>query len=204
MFARVASFVGGDAPVIVDGLEHRLLPSLRRSRGFAGGYWTTCGECRVGISFWENQEDLEGSRQTAEVTSEQLSSVFGILAPHLDDYAVVQSTDPGILPEAGALRLSRVHFDTQRIDDAAQYLAEHMFPTLHSLSGFRGADCLANRRDGRGILLFLFEDPESLDKCSERLNQARMQMLETIGARAVTVGDHRIVVCAKTALPAYI
>ena len=203
MYARVATFEGGDNQAIAQGLQEKLVPQVRQLEGFRGGYWTTCGDKRAGVTFFESKKALEDSREGADKLRQQMVEALGIAPAEFEEFEVIQTTGEKIHREAQVLRLVQIQADPQRVEDAKQMIAEKAIPALKQVDGFLGGVWLADPL-GKGVTVLLFENQAKLDAKSDELNQLRDRMLQQIDGKTVSVDDHEIVARAETPVVAHI
>jgi hypothetical protein len=197
MYVRVAWFEG-DPNVVTPGLKENLLPALEDIDGYQGGYWALADTNKgVGITFFESQSALEGSRETADGLREKMAERLGNAPAEFEEYEVFQTTGEKVHRDAGVMRVIRVEGDSKRIAESAEQIQSRAIPELQKFDGFLGAAWMTDRSTGRGLTFLLWDNQQNLDKATGQLDELRERMMASVGARTISVANHSIILRAE-------
>lgn len=81
-------------------------------------------------------------------------------------------------------RVTTLHLDPARIDEAASQLEEQDLPTFKKIDGFRGFTLFVERSSGRAIGTSYWDSAEQMKASEDEVKDARQRAADTGGSSA--------------------
>ncbi len=197
MFARVASFEGGDTDRLRQAAEP---PSEPQSvpAGMIGGLGLAdrTQNRRLFISLFDSREAIEAAAAAFEQMGDEIPEEVRGRRTAVEVYEV--AVDEGGWDGAGAARLSLLEGPAEKLDEATRYAQENVLPRARQLPGWKGVLSLIDRESGRGSLITFWESAEAMDSSEAQGDQLRRQSAEASGGTIRAVERYDVVFSRRT------
>jgi heme-degrading monooxygenase HmoA len=196
MYARVASFEGGD-PSLTDELIERVRergPSAApEARGFLGLFDRERGTS-LGITFFDSEQAIREAEQAFEDMAQNFPAEMRGRRTSVETYEVtIQEGGEG----ANAARVSSLEGSPERIDESVDKAREETLPKARRLPGWKGVIGLADRNSGRVKLITLWESADALRATEEQADRLREEAAEGGGQRITGVERYEVAIAER-------
>ena len=90
-------------------------------------------------------------------------------------------------------RVTVTQVSTDQVDQAVQYIQEHVLPAVKAMPGVKGAYFLLSRETGKGLSISLWDTEEEMQASSATASQARSDAVQSLSVNVQGVDNYEIV-----------
>jgi heme-degrading monooxygenase HmoA len=178
MYARVASFEGGDEQRLRQLNEERMNSGTMNLPAGSKRALVLSDEgsgSRLFITLFDNREAIAAAEQRFEQMGDEIPQEVRGRRTSIEVYEVALEEDG---EGAQAARVSSFEGDPERIDEGTRHAQENVLPKARQLPGWKGFISLVDRESGRSKLITFWESEETLRASEEQGNRLRQQAAE--------------------------
>ena len=168
--------------------QQRLVPEARKLAGFAGAILLADRRTGAGasVTFWETEEGMRASEQTAETLRAQATQATGARVLEVDRFELVlqeQSTPPRVNT---FVRTNDLHGAPGKLDDVIRFSQEAV-PVIKQQRGFEAFVVGVNRQSGRSFVTSVWANSADRDASDAAVRELRRELGQKAGTDQVQV-----------------
>jgi len=141
-------------------IKEVVIPQVKKLEGFKGGFWLIDRTSLkgFGLTLFADEAALRATEAASAKIRAQAPSAVKITG--VEQYEVVASVPTQ--GQVAAARATRFEGPPEQLEKLIKYANETVIPAAKKLQGFKGGYWLADRKNGKGFALTLFESESAL------------------------------------------